>query len=176
MRAASPLLSEERFLVIQHLVDARPADAERLGDGSGPKALRDQFVPARAASCLRNARIILIVRRVLTYGSTSVTLPRTPLCESSNRDATFLAAIEAPEVAGLASSGARGTHCGCLGAASLEAPEAAIVEGAARRQMLQIGRLPRNGAQLGGDGRVEPRGGTQQAVRIGMLRVVEDVA
>src|SRR5262252_565358 len=65
MRAASPLLSEERFLVIQHLIDARPADAERLGDGSGPKALRDQFVPVRAASCLRNARIILSVRQVL---------------------------------------------------------------------------------------------------------------
>src|SRR5262249_36098208 len=87
-------------------------------------------------------------------------------CERSNADTTFQAAIEVREVAGLAPSGACGTHCGLLGAAALEAPKAAIVEGAARRQMLQIRRLPRDGAQLGGDGGVETRRGTQQAVRI----------
>src|SRR5207247_2995279 len=67
-------------------------------------------------------------------------------------------------------------HGRLLGEAALHAPVTALIEGAARRQALQIGWLPRDGAQLLGARLVEAGRGAQESVRVRMLRVVEDVA
>src|SRR6516164_8882202 len=76
---------------------------------------------------------------------------------------------------GLAPTGADLAQHGLLDEAARHAPLAPWIEGAAGRQALQIGRLARDGAKLP-DRRVEPRRRAQQRARIGMLRIVEDVA
>src|ERR1051326_7147398 len=64
----------------------------------------------------------------------------------------------------------------CLDPATLGAPGAAVVKGAARRQTLHVGRLPRYRTQLLGARLVEPRRRAQQPLGIGVLRVVKDLA
>src|SRR5271157_5580713 len=61
-------------------------------------------------------------------------------------------------------------------AAAIEPPGTALVEGAAGRQPLQIGRLAGYRAELLRVGLVEPRRRAQEPMRIGMLGLVEDLA
>src|SRR6516162_8985037 len=83
--------------------------------------------------------------------------------------------VKGVEMAGLALSITDLAQRRLLDEAARHAELAARVEGAARRQALQIGRLARDGAKLA-DRRIEPRRRAQQRARIGMLRIVENVA
>src|SRR5260370_10860088 len=78
-------------------------------------------------------------------------------------------------MAGLAPSDPGLAQRRLLDPAALHAPGAALAEGAAGRQALQIGRLARDRAELLGLRLVEAGRRAQQPLRIGMLRLGEEL-